>query len=1203
MLPYCFKYNSYKLVLKKIIPVLLLLFSGTAGAQFIFTNLQKQNGLSSNETFCSLKDNDGFLWFGTANGLNRYDGSGFKLYTRKQQEGAAPADNAIIALVKKNNREMWAGTRTGLYIFNQETGSFTSIVFKGTNGPVPVQKLLLDNRQRLWIIAVSGLYILQDNTAVPVTEVYPRAAVIKSEPIFHSATVIDYYLDGFWVSTITGLYFIDFKSAQVWEKNNNPRNIPLFSEGQLYSLCPDGNGTIWYSSQQHSLTRFDGNGNIITTIPAWKSTIINYGLYIDSRKRLWVTNYSGSIYVLDSSGRMYHLPEDAPENYKPCNVLCSGITEDNENNLWITGPNGVCKLIAGNFLQNIFTLPNYPTNENYANFEINSIAAAGNGNLWLCKDDGLFLFNSETGISTRYAISATDHRQNRVFDIKFINGEWWCGTGDGIKIFNPVTKKFRPFGFYAKNYPVKNVSAFWIYQDKQGFVWFAVWSDAVYRFDPATSETIRIEEIRSTDPVSHVLTNSLCVYEHTDGKLWFTNAGRGVIIYDPVTRAFNTPSAISNVEVQRICGGAGNTIWLAVLGHGIYLADNNGTLLDSITIKNGLTSSVVDELVTDNEGRLWAGSSDGLQYISIATKQVSKLNIDMGQPHHDLSGPLFIAGDKLYGAVINKLAIVNLPGVNRLSAAVAPLISGIRVFEKNILYTVEAPVVQLRHNENFFSIEYSSLQHNESPSVIYAYQLEGFDRNWVYSNRQQVASYTNVPDGHYTFRVKCTGPDGQWIEKEATVDIRIKPPFWKTAWFFAGCLLLLAAIGWYIYKLNRGRKQKQYIEKTIDYFANSVYGQNSVTEICWDIARNCISQLHFEDCVVYLVDDEKNKLVQKAAYGPKNPKGHEIINPIEIEPGKGIVGTVAATGKSLMIGDTTTDERYIVDDERRFSELAVPILHNSKVIGVIDSEHHRKHFFTAEHLKALNTIAAISANKIAEAAAETLVKENEIKMLEINKLLAESQLMALRAQMNPHFVFNCLNSIQECIVTAKYGEASKYLNKFSKLFRMVLNNSGKKLVTVIEEKEVLALYLELEQMRFEKSFTCSLTVDDELAEDDVLIPSMLVQPFVENALWHGLMHKEGDRILTVSFNKVNDEIFECIIDDNGIGRPRSFALKAEQSKAKRHESMGLAICKDRLDILQKQGYHARLEIIDKTDETGKAAGTKVIIELSRDLVN
>jgi putative methionine-R-sulfoxide reductase with GAF domain len=431
---------------------------------------------------------------------------------------------------------------------------------------------------------------------------------------------------------------------------------------------------------------------------------------------------------------------------------------------------------------------------------------------------------------------------------------------------------------------------------------------------------------------------------------------------------------------------------------------------------------------------------------------------------------------------------------------------------------------------------------------------------------------------------------------------RIAVPIWNSWWFIAGMILIVSAAIVVYARIQKRSKEKKQANRIIDYFANSIYGDNSVSEICWDIARNCISQLKFEDCVVYLLDRERNVLVQKAAYGPKNPRGHEIKNPIEIRIGDGIVGTVVKTGKPELIGDTSRDPRYIVDDVRRYSEISVPILHDNRVIGVIDSEHSRKNFFHKDHLKAMTTIASISANKIAEAQAQAYARENEIKLLEINKQLAESQLMALRAQMNPHFVFNCLNSIQECIVTRKYGEASDYLNKFAKLFRMVLNNSGRQLVTLEEEMEVLRLYLDLELMRFEQSFTYGIEIDEQLEVEEIMIPSMLLQPFVENALWHGLMHKKGQRTLKISFRKVNEELFECIIDDNGIGRKRSSEVKVGQNR-NRHESKGISITTDRVNLLKKQGYHAHLEMIDKIDKGGEAAGTSVIIQLSTFLGN
>jgi sensor histidine kinase YesM len=173
-----------------------------------------------------------------------------------------------------------------------------------------------------------------------------------------------------------------------------------------------------------------------------------------------------------------------------------------------------------------------------------------------------------------------------------------------------------------------------------------------------------------------------------------------------------------------------------------------------------------------------------------------------------------------------------------------------------------------------------------------------------------------------------------------------------------------------------------------------------------------------------------------------------------------------------------------------------------------------------------------------------------------------------------------------------------YLNKFSKLFRSLLNNSGRALISLTDEIEVLELYLSLEHMRFEQSFIYNIGIDESLETDEILIPSMLLQPFVENALWHGLMHKENDRQLNIDFKKLTEEVYQCTIDDNGIGRTRAFQLKEIQGKTKRHVSKGVKICEDRIGLLQKQGYHASLEIIDKYDEQGSGTGTKVVIELS-----
>ena len=147
--------------------------------------------------------------------------------------------------------------------------------------------------------------------------------------------------------------------------------------------------------------------------------------------------------------------------------------------------------------------------------------------------------------------------------------------------------------------------------------------------------------------------------------------------------------------------------------------------------------------------------------------------------------------------------------------------------------------------------------------------------------------------------------------------------------------------------------------RTINYFATSLLERHHEDEILWDLAKNCVSQLGFVDCVIYLLDRDQGILVQKAAFGPKNPEGRQILNPITIPLGKGIVGSVARSGKAELLGDTRLDRRYIRDDDFRLSEIAVPIVAGEEVLGVIDAEHPKENFFTQEHLEMLTGIASL----------------------------------------------------------------------------------------------------------------------------------------------------------------------------------------------------------------------------------------------------
>jgi LytS/YehU family sensor histidine kinase len=218
-------------------------------------------------------------------------------------------------------------------------------------------------------------------------------------------------------------------------------------------------------------------------------------------------------------------------------------------------------------------------------------------------------------------------------------------------------------------------------------------------------------------------------------------------------------------------------------------------------------------------------------------------------------------------------------------------------------------------------------------------------------------------------------------------------------------------------------------------------------------------------------------------------------------------------------------------------------------------------------------------------------RDEEQLKTEFKKQLAKAETVALRAQMNPHFIFNCLNSINSFVIDQDHEKASEYLIKFSKLIRLILDNSRSETISLDKELETLKLYILLESARFDNKFSCEYHIAPDVQTDSVMIPPMLLQPFVENAIWHGLMQKEGAGMITIEIRTENEEFLNISITDDGIGREKAAELK---SKSASHKSHGLKVTSRRIEMMNRlNSTGARVNIFDLKDENGIAAGTRV----------
>jgi len=401
----------------------------------------------------------------------------------------------------------------------------------------------------------------------------------------------------------------------------------------------------------------------------------------------------------------------------------------------------------------------------------------------------------------------------------------------------------------------------------------------------------------------------------------------------------------------------------------------------------------------------------------------------------------------------------------------------------------------------------------------------------------------------------------------------------------------------HIQKLKADDYKSQFeLEHISNYFSSSLADKKTEEEVLWDVAGNLIGRMNYVDCMIYLWNEDKTKMIQKAAFGPKGKPEYISAQVFDVLPGQGIVGHVIETRQPVLVRDTRKDNRYRVDEEFRLSEVCVPIIHNDELMGIIDSEHYEPNYFSERDIKILTTIATLIANKLKQIESEQTLVVKEKELMSINEQLAEARLSALQAQMNPHFVFNALNSIKRMILEGENEKASRYLSKFALMIRMTLNHSKEIFVTLDENIEYLKAYLEMEQLRFDDSFTYSIDTSDNLDITEASIPSMMIQPLVENAIWHGLLPGKGEKKIGIKFTESENRI-TCIIEDNGIGIRQSEKLK-EKSNGN-HHSLGLENLQKRIKIMnEKYDMGFSLRITDLREIGINGSGTRVVLQFN-----
>jgi two-component system, LytTR family, sensor kinase len=459
--------------------------------------------------------------------------------------------------------------------------------------------------------------------------------------------------------------------------------------------------------------------------------------------------------------------------------------------------------------------------------------------------------------------------------------------------------------------------------------------------------------------------------------------------------------------------------------------------------------------------------------------------------------------------------------------------------------------------------------------------------------------------------VKAINNNGKESTIIAAFPFSIAFAFWQTMWFkllVAGMALIILFI---LYRLRINQITKRQEEKNrlqqieleqyrqqleseqiTSFFSRSLVGKESLSGVLQDVAKNLIGKMGFEDCMIYLWNEDRTKLIQHAGHGVKGAiENTSDKEKYHIPAGKGIVGSAVQSKHPLLINDTSKDPRYIsADNIIRYSELCVPVMLDDEVIGAINIEHSTRNYFNKHHIQTVSTIAALMANKIKAIESTAALHQKQLELAVTSRQLAEREIAMLRSQMNPHFIFNSLNSVQKFIWENKEEDAAEYLASFAKLMRSILENSRHEYISLQQEIDFLKLYVDLENRRSNNSFNYTIKTDETLNQDETLIPPMLLQPFIENAIWHGLNKKQSKGNLLVHFYKNHDQLI-CVVSDDGVGRQQN------EKKNPEKKSLGISITQQRINrLMENTSRSASVTITDKVVH-GMPAGTEVTVIL------
>jgi ligand-binding sensor domain-containing protein/serine phosphatase RsbU (regulator of sigma subunit) len=814
--------------------MLMLIFGcSLLGAQdnWRIVDYRQEQGLSQISVNCIIRDSYGFLWIGTQDGLNKFDGYDFKVYRHQPSDPYSLSNSNINSVIEDEKGNIWAGTQNGLNLFDRESGNFKAYQHEpGNAGSISsntVHNVFQDSEGIIWVKTEEGIDRFDPETGIfRHFKHYSDVFNYVSGPGYHS--IYEDNAGSLWIGSKDGLFLFDRLTEKFTRYSHTSNKQGAISSNRIGTIFETAKGNLLVGAD-NGLNFFDRESGefrayFIDKPEDTRRNLINF-VYEDSHEKIWVGTDAGLFTFSIESGEFRALFEKPTFDYE-----VSAIHEDGSGNIWV-GTLGGLYMLDSKSKFNTYRIHDYmPDAPPSARF-IASIYPAGTETIWLGTwGGGLFLLNRLNGEITHFS-SFSESRSRRISNdfvhVIFVDskGRMILGTRDGLDIYHSSQSRFMPFcpSGNEEDCDIFNSNRVYsIIEDSHQVIWVGT----RYGLHSIKNDTI-ISYYNNPQDENSISSNHVNdILECREGYIWLATT-EGLNRFDRETSTFinyrKDPGmgrfSLSNNHLTSLLEDSNGNMWIGSVAGLNRFFRNTGSFMVFSEIE-GLPNNLIYSVLEDDKGLIWISTNQGLASFDPVNFDISSFDIadglqnyefNLGARYKSSSGELFFGGVDGFNSFYPDLISINsnIPRVVFTSFEVMSPQGN-----RSVIVHGKDEVI-LQPEENSFSVEFAALDFTRPGKNRYAYKLEGFDDNWIYPGNRRMAVFTKLPFGTYILHVRGSNNDNVWNEDGVSLRIVIVTPWWRTIYTYvsAAVLILLLVYLIILYSTRRLRLANQVLRE------------------------------------------------------------------------------------------------------------------------------------------------------------------------------------------------------------------------------------------------------------------------------------------------------------------------------------------------------------------------------------------------------